>query len=548
MPTFSFSLSYFKKYIPKELSLNQIVDLLEYCKCEIKEVKNDEIIVEVTPDRVDHFSIEGLIRSIRGILGIENGLVKINTFNENFKVHIDEKLKSLRPYIILVTVRDVSLNAYALTSLINLQELLHETIGRNRLKASIGLYDLSKIKGDIHYKLQKLEEIKFKPLGFDYEMNGYEILKKTDKGIKYSHLVGKDSAPILIDSEGNYLSMPPIINSEDTKVTVKTKDILIDSTGFDLNFISKIISIMTYAVYFYGGKVGLIEHLYPNGTFIPEFKSRKYNISYEQFKKILGLELDPATILEFLLKSRYDAEIHNNEFIVEIPPYRLDVLHPIDIIEDIAIMYGYSNIPPIYPLLYTKGKLMKKSIIYNKIRDVMNGFGFQEILNYMLSSKEIQTNKVYLKEEDLGLITIQNPISKEYDCIRANLFPCILNFLSYNVLRKYPQKVYELGDVCYFKENKVITEKRLCAAIINSEINFEELHAYLFSLIKMLGYDMKLKEAEYSFLLKGRSADVFINETKVGWIGEINPEVILNFRLSLPIIAFEINLSKFLEI
>jgi phenylalanyl-tRNA synthetase beta chain len=352
----------------------------------------------------------------------------------------------------------------------------------------------------------------------------------------------------LIDSEGNYLSMPPIINSEDTKVTVKTKDILIDSTGFDLNFISKIILIMTYAVYFYGGKVGLIEHLYPNGTFIPEFKSRKYNISYEQFKKILGLELDPATILEFLLKSRYDAEIHNNEFIVEIPPYRLDVLHPIDIIEDIAIMYGYSNIPPIYPLLYTKGKLMKKSIIYNKIRDVMNGFGFQEILNYMLSSKEIQTNKVYLKEEDLGLITIQNPISKEYDCIRANLFPCILNFLSYNVLRKYPQKVYELGDVCYFKENKVITEKRLCAAIINSEINFEELHAYLFSLIKMLGYDMKLKEAEYSFLLKGRSADVFINETKVGWIGEINPEVILNFRLSLPIIAFEINLSKFLEI
>jgi phenylalanyl-tRNA synthetase beta chain len=548
MPTFSFSLSHFKKYIPKELSLDEIANLLEYCKCEIKEIKNDEIIVEVTPDRVDHFSIEGLIRSIRGLLGIEKGLVKIDTFNANIKIHIDEKLKSLRPYIMLVIVRDVSLDTYALTSLINLQELLHETIGRNRLKASIGLYDLSKIKGDIYYKLQKLEEIKFKPLGFDYEMNGYEILKKTDKGIKYSHLVGKDSAPILIDSDGNYLSMPPIINSEDTKVTIKTKDILIDSTGFDLNFLSKIISVIMYAVYFYGKKVGLIEHLYPNGTLIPEFKLRKYNISYEQFKKILGFELEPAKILEFLLRSRYNAEFHNNEFIVEIPPYRLDVLHPIDIIEDVAIMYGYSNIPAIYPSLYTRGKLMKKSIINNKIRDIMNGFGFQEILNYMLSSKEIQIHKVNLKEEDLGLITIQNPISKEYDCIRVNLFPGILNFLSYNVLRKYPQKVYELGDVCYFRENKIITERRLCATIINSEINFEELHAYLFSLIEMLGYNIKLKEAEYPFLLKGRCADIFINETKVGWIGEINPEVILNFKLSLPIIAFEINLSKFLEI
>jgi len=502
MPTFSLNLSYLKKYIPKELSLDEIINLLEYCKCELKETKNDEITIEVTPDRVDHFSLEGLIRSIRGILGIEKGLVKLDSFDEKFKIHIDEKLKPLRPYIVLVSVRDVSLDYYALTSLINLQELLHETICRNRIKASIGLYDLLKIKGDIFYKLQKLDEINFKPLGFDYEMNGYEILKKTDKGIKYSHLVGKEEAPVLIDSSGNYLSMPPIINSEETKVTPKTKDILIDSTGFDLNFILKVISVMLYAVYFYGKKVGLIEHFYSNKIFKPEFKTRKFNINYEQFKKIIGIDLDPSSILEFLLRSRFDAVVSGNDFLIEVPPYRLDVLHPIDVIEDVAIMYGYSNIPAVLPVFYTRGKLLRKSIIFNKIREIMNGFGYQEILNYMLCNKEIQTYKVNLEEKSIGLITLQNPISKEYDCIRANLFPCVLNFLSNNILRKYPQKVYELGDVCYFKENKIITERRLCVAIIDSEVDFEEIHSCLYTLVSLLGYKIKLRRKGLSFSSK----------------------------------------------
>lgn len=547
MPTISLNLKKLREYIKQELSLSEINKLLEYCKCEIKEIKNNEIICEVTPDRIDHFSIEGISRSIKGLLGIEKGLEKIDLFEEKFHVYIDNSLKKIRPYIVLASVRGVNLNNDALNSLINLQEILHESIGRNRKKASIGIYDLSKINGHIYYKLKKLDEIKFKPLDFSYELNGYEILNKTEKGIKYKNLILKNYAPVLLDSKGQYLSMPPIINSEDTKVTEKTKDILIDSTGFDLEFLISVVTLMVYAIKFYGGKVGMIKHYYNSNSFLPNFSYRSVSMNINEINKTLGTNFSKEKIKEYLLKARFDVSFLNGKINVKIPLYRLDILHPVDIIEDIAIIHGYENLKFEFPLLYTKGKLSFKTTLINKIKEIFIGFGFQEIINYMLCNSDFQTEFINLKSEKIGLIFLENPISKEYNCIRANLFPCILHFLSYNIAKPYPQKIFEIGDVIIYK-NKIITQTKLCAAITYNEASFEDLHSCLYSFLKTFDVNFNLIANNLDFLIKGRRADIVINNNlKIGWIGEINPKILLKFNLKYPLVIFEIDLSYFLR-
>ncbi|HLI46279.1 MAG TPA: phenylalanine--tRNA ligase beta subunit-related protein, partial [Geobacterales bacterium] len=257
MPTILLDRKRINKALNKELSLEELEKLLEYIKCEIKEQNEDELLCEITTDRADCFSTEGIIRALKGVLGIEKGLVNLNFFEDDIELHVDESVKNIRPYVAMATVRGLKLDPRALESIIRFQEVLHETLGRNRRKASIGLYDLSKLDKKIFFKNMDLEKIKFIPLEKNEILDGYRILSETEKGKQYRHLVGQSSAPVLVDNNGTFLSMAPIINSQDAKVTTKTTDILIDSTGFDLNFITSIVGLMAYALSFYGGKVGL---------------------------------------------------------------------------------------------------------------------------------------------------------------------------------------------------------------------------------------------------------------------------------------------------
>lgn len=544
MPTVSYSLSEIVKSTNKSFSEEELIELLELCKCELKQIKGDEIIAEITPDRPDLFSTEGLIHFIKGILNIEKGIKNLQFFNENFNVIISEKLKKVRPYVVIATVRGVKLNEEALIRIINYQELLHESWCRDRKKASIGIYDLSKINGDIYFELKDLESIYFRPLEESKKMSGIEIINRTEKGIKYKELIPKDAAPVLIDSNGNYLSMAPIINSEDCKVTEKTTDILIDSTGFDIEFINSIVALMVHVITYYGGKVGIVKHKIENKFYYPSFSNRIYQFDLNDFSRIIGLNFDLNQIKDLLERSRYGVKTHDNKLMVEVPFYRVDVLHPIDVVEDVAILYGYNNFNLSLPILITKPKLSEKSIIHRNIREIFNGFGFQEVLNYMLCDSEIQTVKVNMDEKSIGLIRILNPISKEFNCVRANLFPCLLNFLSKNIANPYPQKIYEIGDVIIKKNSQVIYSNRLAGAIIDNEVDFETLHGYLYTFFDSFNYKLILNEAKLPYGLEGRSAFLKIDDKNVGWIAEINPEVLLRFLIRMPTIMFEIDLSK----
>ncbi len=547
MPTILLDRKRINKALNKELSLEELEKLLEYIKCEIKEQNEDELLCEITTDRADCFSTEGIIRALKGVLGIEKGLVNLNFFEDDIELHVDESVKNIRPYVAMATVRGLKLDPRALESIIRFQEVLHETLGRNRRKASIGLYDLSKLDKKIFFKNMDLEKIKFIPLEKNEILDGYRILSETEKGKQYRHLVGQSSAPVLVDNNGTFLSMAPIINSQDAKVTTKTTDILIDSTGFDLNFITSIVGLMAYALSFYGGKVGLVKHFYPNSSFLLRFNNRTFELSKRYAEEILGFELLEDEFQDFLLRARYGFNVYGSKYEITVPFYRVDVLGPIDIVEDIAIIKGYENIEPRRPPLETKSRLSEKSLLGSIVREVFNGLGFQEIVNYMVTNSILQSERVGLDPKEIGLIYISNPISKEYDCMRANLFPGILEFLQYNRSNAYPQKIYELGDVLRFQGNRIITDFRLASAIIYNSASFEDMHSCIYAFFKAIGLDFNLKENELPFLLKGRRADILVKNEKIGWIGELNPNISEYFSLYQPIVAFELSLSEIIK-
>jgi len=547
MPTIILDRKRINKAIGKDLSLEELSSILEYLKCEIKEGNEEEIICEITTDRADCFSTEGIIRAMKGIMGIEKGPVNIEYFEDEIEVHVHENVEKIRPYVAMATVRGVKLDPRALESIIRFQEILHASLGRDRKKASIGLYDLSKLDKKIFFKCLDLSEIKFKPLEREEILDGYRILSETEKGKQYRYLVGKDHAPVLIDSKGTYLSMAPIINSQDAKVTVKTTDILIDSTGFDLNFISSIVALMAYAITFYGGKIGFVKHYYPNSSFILRFKERYLDIEKDWVESILGFKISEEEFQESLLRARYGFEKFDSKYKIKVPFYRIDVLGEIDIAEDIAIMKGYENIELKSPILETKAKLSEKSKLSTIVREIFNGLGFQEVVNYMITNSILQTERVNLNPNEIGLIYITNPISREYDCIRANLFPGILEFLYYNRNYSYPQKIYEIGDVLNYQNNKINTDFRLSAAIIYNSASFEDMHSCIYSFLNSIGLSFKLIENNLPFLLQGRRANILVNGEIIGWLGELNPIISERFSLYQPIVISEISLSKIIK-
>ncbi len=551
MPTINIDIADLFDLLGKSLNEDQLKELLEYTKCEIKEIKGTTAVLEVNSDRPDLFSVEGLARAIRPLIGKKNKLIP--TRRSNHKIIVDPSVLEVRPAIAAFIVRNVTFNDVSLAQIFQFQEKLHETLCRNRKKGSIGLYDISKISMRIKYTALPLTEIKFKPLDQQIIMRGDEIIKSTEKGIKYGSLIEK-KAPLLIDENGIVLSMPPIINSEDTRVTINTKDVLIDVTGFDREFVTNVGRIIAYNLA--ERNASHIESVgieYPDGVYEPSLEYQKINLTKELVNNTLGLNLRITTIAKLLKKMNHVVSIKNtNELIVSVPPYRVDVLHPIDLVEDVAIAYGYMKLNPTYPLINTKGRELPIRLLEKGIREIMIGFGFQEVLNYMMTSPKIQVENMLLPElETSNIIEVENPMSDEYTSLRTWLIPGLLNFLSFNIDVSYPQKIFEIGYTVQRNlnaPNLSLQEMKVAAAHSEYSVSYEQIQAVAYALLKTFELNPQFEPLEHPSFLKGRVSEIIVNNTKIGIIGEIHPKVLLNFRLRMPTAVFEINISRIAEI
>lgn len=546
MPTVEFSLEDLRQLLGKKLTAKELEDAILYAKGEVNSVNGDAVKVDIKDtNRPDLWSIEGIARELRSYYGTEDGLPKFSAAESGVVMRVDAKVEKVRPKTVGAVVKGLRLGDYAIKQLIQLQEKIHQTYGRNRELAAVGVYDYEKIKPPIYYTTVKPEGIKFIPLDFKEEMTPREILERHPKGREYGHLINKfREYPLMIDSEKNVLSLPPIINSSVTgKITPETTNVFIEITGHEVERISVVLNVLAAALAERGGRIYTVEVLYPKKKLVtPELEAKEFALDFEYCRKILGLELRREEVIKLLRKARYEARISGNKIFTKHPAYRNDVMHPRDVIEDIAIAYGLNKMVPEPPRLPTIGAADAKEEFSDAIREVMVGLGFQEVLTFSLTSRDALFKKMNLEEREI--CEIANPISTNWSVLRNWLLPSLLEFSASNLHVEYPHRIFEVGDVVEIdetQETRTKTIRKLACAIADTKVSYEEASSVLDALMRNLGINFRLRRGAHSSFIPGRVSDIFADK-KIGVIGEIHPQVLNNWGIESPVAAFEITL------
>ncbi len=503
------------------------------------ELNGDSLTIEITPNRPDLLSLQGFLRAFKAFTGKEKGLkkYKINAPEKNFRVKIDSSVNAIRPYTACAIVKGVNFSDANIKDIIDMQEKLHATLGRNRKKMALGIYPLEKIKLPIKYEAKKPSDIKFRPLEFSDEINGLQILQRHPTGRQYAPLLeGLDKFPVFSDANGNILSMPPIINSHETgRITESTKDVFIECSGFDFRTLKIALNIVVVALADMGGKIYAMELEYAKKEITPDLTPEAIKINVDRINKLTGLNIKEKDLESLLNKMGYEYKSGK----AMVPAWRADILHEVDIIEDVAIAYGYDKIEPEIPRVATIGSESFESKIESKISAILTGLGLLEISTYHLI-KEEELNKTKLAQK----IEVSNS-KTEYKFLRTDLIVPALRIINENKDNEYPQKFFEVGNTFYKNENKLLEDKKLIVAVTPG--NFTELKQILDYLTKMLGISYQLSEGKHRNLIEGRTGEIKFNNKSMGFIGEVNLETLRNWNIKMPISIIEISLKEIIE-
>lgn len=530
MPTFEVSKNKLMKRLGKPVTADKLADRIAMMGAVVEKRVGDTWTIEAFPNRPDLLSEEGLARALKAFMGIETGLVKYDVKDGGYKGTVDPSVKKVREHVVAAVVKGLSIDEDILVSLMQMQEKLHTTHSRNRKLAAIGVHDLNEVNFPVKYTTVR-GDFKFIPLGYGREMTITEILREHPKGKDYAHLLeGTNLYPIWLDAKNEVLALPPIINARKTTVTPETKDVFIDVTGLNRRVVEQALHIIIAQLVDAGGEAYLV-HFEDFSS--PNMEPRKMRLSRDYCNQLLGLSLSAAQLKKYLEMMRYGVKGEE----VLIPAYRTDVLHPIDLVEDVAIAYGYENFEPIIPRISTIGGEGRKAIVERKVAEVLSGFGFLECNSYHLTSAGV-LKKMRQKG---SLIKATNPVNVNYNAVRNALAPGLLQILSENKHYDYPQRLFDIGSVV---DGKLKEELHVAGVSCNAKADFTEAKSYVESVMLTLGHKPEFKPIKHPSLIEGRSAAVVVNKKEIGIVGEIHPEVLINFGLDLPVAVFELSLEK----
>ncbi len=527
MATINFCKSYLEKLTQKDSE--ELSHFLTVMGFPVEILEEDKIAIDITPNRPDllfGYSIKRLIENYSN----ENPVVYRATPSGE-KIYVKDNVSSIRPYIAGMIVKNLKIDEEVLEDLIQFQEKLHITLGRKRKKIAIGLHDLARVKLPITYSAHSLEEVFFVPLDSQKEMTPREILNHHPKGIEYSHLVSKACA--LVSDALGVIAFPPIINCERTRLTDKTDSLFVDITGTNHYYVMRTADLLACAFIDMGARVFSLEVHYPERVDTsPELWDKQFSIpSVEDVANSLGISVSESFITRALLKMGH--RIEDKKLLV--PPYRIDVSKEIDIHEDIAIVYGYNNIPKNYPELHTIGELLPQN---QKLHETMLSLGFSEVLTWILGNE-----KKYSDFFSGNYVKTVNALTEEFNLVRPILVPNILEVFRNNKTFELPQKLYEIGP-CACKNSRGITiTENICFGIMANEITINELIGYLNGVYHSLKKDYTIIQEDLKGFIPGRCARIF-SEKHTGLIGEVHPEVLEKFSIPYPVAIAEITLSR----
>jgi phenylalanyl-tRNA synthetase beta chain len=512
-------------------------------KGELEWGEEGEVYIELNPDRPDMYVGEGFARAARGLLGVELGYRPPHARPSGVRVEAGEV--PTRPYVAAAVVYGVDIDGEYLEELIQFQEKLHDTLGRRRRKAAIGIHDLSKLPStEIAYRMVRVDEAEMTPLHGDRRMKVSEVLSTTDQGARYGAIsrAGRLHPALLAGEE--IIALPPVINSDITRVEPGTRDVFIDVTGTDPATVLSTLEVLVAGLAERpGAVVGTVEVSAPRMPGVtPRLEARRVNLSVSWASRLLGVDIGAGELARLLQRARHNAVPATGEEAVEVdvPPYRVDVLGPVDLVEDAAMMMGYEALQPRLPQLRTRGGLDPLTELSRAFKSLAVGLGFTQAMQLVLTSPRVVGA--------LGLsgaaVEVANPVQAEYSVLRPSLVVSAIQFLAENQHGEKPVRVFEVGEVVWREGRDVVEEYRAALAILDDSVSYEDIQAPLYSILRILGASFRAERAGIPWAIPGRAA-VLVSPSggTLAWLGEVSPEVLERLGIEYPVALAEVSLS-----
>ncbi len=552
MPTISVIKHDLERLAGKTYDLPELELALEHAKAEVK-AEGDELRVQLKDtNRPDLWCAEGLGRVLKGYReGVYDDYVYPSSGGADRRIDVDPGLEHIRPFVSGFVCRGVEIDDDALKQLIETQERLTENYGRGRSSIAIGIYDASDIVYPIRYEAVT-PDTRFTPLDASTEMSLRQILAEHPTGQTYAHLLeGFDRFPLLRDDRDEVLSMPPIINSASLgRVEIGDAHLFVEATGTVLDHVLHSMAIFAANLADRGGTIEPVTTHYPYDTprgrevQSPVDMGTPTTATFHQINETAGTELSSEQIETALRKMGYrDVTAAPEAVTATSPPYRDDLLHPVDMIEDIIIGVGYEAFEPIMPRDFTIGKAAPQEDLSDRIRHLFVGCGFQELFLPVLGSVENQTTR--MRNEHAPAIVIANPMSEHYGCARWSLIPGLLSVEETSRRAIYPHMLFEVGEVTRKDVDHDYgsrTDILVTALEASEDANLSGIQSYLEAFAYYFGFEYELRAIGHPTYLSGRTGEIVSRGQTHGVIGEIHPEVLDNWGITVPVSVFEVDI------
>ncbi|XP_037324785.2 phenylalanine--tRNA ligase beta subunit [Pungitius pungitius] len=525
--------------------------------------------IDVPANRYDLLCLEGLVRGLQVFMNKMEAprYRRVRPVSGGpQQLIITKETAAVRPHAVAAVLRNITFTQERYDSFIELQDKLHQNVCRKRSLVAIGTHDLDTICGPFIYTAKPPGDISFKPLNQTKEYTATQLMSlyKTDSHLKhFLHIIeDKPVYPVIYDSNGVVLSMPPIINGDHSKITLQTKNVFIECTATDVTKAKIVLDMMVTMFSEYCSQPFTVEEaevVYPDGKTCkyPELAYRKEKLSSEFINRKVGINESTETLARLLTKMCLRSEVTGvgDEIEVEIPPTRSDVIHACDIMEDAAMAFGFNNIPYTTPLTYTVAHQLPVNKLTELLRQELAAAGFTEALTFALCSKEDIADKLGKKISETRAVHIANPKTAEFQVARTTLLPGLLKTIAANRKMPLPLKLFEISDVVLKDETKDVgarNSRRFCAVYYNKSPGFEVIHGLLDRTMQLLeeksarGDGYHIQAAEDSTFFPGRCAEIFVRGTSVGRLGVLHPDVVARFELTMPCSALEMDVEPFL--
>jgi phenylalanyl-tRNA synthetase beta chain len=558
MPTITIRRTELTRLAGWTMSIEALETLLPLVKGELKEegADGDDLKIELNDsNRPDWWCVEGIARQFRLHRGKPVRALPRHTGRRGGlpQIRVESPVKPVRPFLGACIARAIRIDEPLLEQLIQTQEKLAEIFGQKRRALSIGYYRLDPLIFPLTYTAVKPTAAVFTPLGMERPLTLEAILEEHPKGREYGHLLkGSPVVPYLSDAKNRPLSLPPIVNSREVgEVRAGDRNLLIEVTGTDLRLVCLLVNLLAQNLVDRGATILPVEIVYPNATaygrrvVMPHDIAESMTLTGGRVEAVLGVRLSGAEASRALRRAGHRVSAARGGWTVTPPPYRGDVMHPVDLIEDIAMQLGYDRLTPELPVTFTVGGVTSDTCLEERVRRWMIGLGFQEVMTNILSSHSDLADKMGFEPP---MVEVENALSLQYAALRPWLLPSLLRVEAASGHAFYPHRIFEVGEVATIKESgdarRSRTELRLAALLAAPSATFSELHSSLEMLLLEAGVAYRLEPAAHSSFLEGRVGAVRIDGHPAGWIGELHPAVLERWKIAMPCVAWELDLTR----